>query len=541
MKTNKGKFTQGNNGFVDISSGVPAGAGGSRYSKDPGKKKTKLVIIIVSISVVVAAALGVAGFCLFNNINETNEVEETKPFTFTEQTVISGIDVTGMTLDQAKQALKQDTKKLNKPIEISIDLAGKQKKLTQDNFTYTYNIDQVVQQAYNDAIDPEKKVSKDEVRSYTVTSTVEQKSIDNNVAAIEKEIDVKPVDAYVSKFHPFSENRFEYVAQEDGREINSKDLKTKLQNAFKNGGNFCKIETEITNLPAEVTTDYLKNNIVKLASYETTSTNTANGTNNMKVALEACNGSIIDPDDVWSFNDCTGDSNQEENGYKSAHVISEGKLIDGIGGGICQASSTIYNAAIRANLDFEERYCHQWASVYVPTGLDATIDYPNLDLKIYNQNKTQVFLESEVDGSTLHVSFWGVKYGDYDEIETHNEVSDRGSSSYTVRAWRVYIKGGKEIDREELMKSTYDMDYGVMFISADYDSGSTYGESSGSDSDSGDGGNDSGGGGDNEDSGSSEVSQDEGSESSAQSAQSSDSGSAQSEQSSESAQGGTDG
>ena len=72
MKTNKGKFTQGNDGVVDISSGVPAETGGSRYSKDPGKKKTKLVIIIVSISVLVAAALGVAGFCLFNNINETN-------------------------------------------------------------------------------------------------------------------------------------------------------------------------------------------------------------------------------------------------------------------------------------------------------------------------------------------------------------------------------------------------------------------------------------------------------------------------------------
>ncbi len=540
MKVSKEKYTPGNNGFVDISSGVPTGTNGKRYSNDPGNKKTKMIIIIVSIAVVVAAALGVAGFCLFKNVNTVQAEEEaTKPFTFTDQTVISGIDVTGMTLEQAKQTLKKDVKKLNKPIEITIDLAGKTKKLNQDNFTYTYNVDQVVQQAYNDAINPEKKVSKDEVRSYTVTSTVEQKSIDNNVAAIEKEIDVSPVDAKVSKFHPFEENRFEYTAQSDGREINSKDLKTKLQNAFKNGGNFCKIETEINDLPAEVTTDYLKNNIVKLASYETTSTNTANGTHNMSVALDACNGSIIGPDEVWSFNDCTGDSNQEENGYKSAHVISEGKLIDGIGGGICQASSTIYNAAIRANLDFEERYCHQWASVYVPTGLDATIDYPNLDLKIYNKNKTQVFLESKVDGSTLKVTFWGVKYGDYDDIKTHNEISDTGSSSYTVRAWRIYLKDGKEIDREELKESTYDMDYGTMFIDADYDSGSKYADESdsgdGSDSGSGDGGGDNGGeeGGGNNDSG-----ENGGSDSASQDAQSSDSGSAQS---SESAQSGSNG
>ena len=266
----------------------------------------------------------------------------------------------------------------------------------------------------------------------------------------------------------------------------------------------------------------------------TTSTNTSNGTHNMSVALDACNGSIIGPDEVWSFNDCTGDSNQEENGYKSAHVISEGKLVDGIGGGICQASSTIYNAAIRANLDFKERYCHQWASVYVPTGLDATIDYPNLDLKIYNKNKTQVFLESEVDGSTLKVTFWGVKYGDYDDIKTHNEISDRGSSSYTVRAWRIYLKDGKEIDREELSKSTYDMDYGVMFIDADYDTGAKYSDEDESDSDDdSDEGDDGGGdeGGDND------SDEDSGSDSS-QSSQSSDSGSSQS---SESGQSGTDG
>ncbi len=538
MKSNKEKFPAGSDELVDISSGVPKGDSARRY-KNNGAGGKKKVIIIVSIAVAVVAALGVAGFCLFNSLNKQAETEEDKPFTFTDQTVISGIDVTGMTLEQAKQALQKDTKKLNKPIEITINLDGQTKKLTQDNFTYTYNIPQVVQQAYNDAMNPEKKVSKDEVRKYTVTSTVEEKSIDTNVASIEKEIDVAPKDAYVTKFHPFSENRFEYADAVDGREIDSKDLKTKLKGAFTNGGNFCKVDAVITTLPAEVTKEFLQNNIVKLSSYETTSYNTANGTNNMKVALEACNGSIIEPGDyVWSFNECTGDSNKEDNGYKPAHVISEGKIIDGVGGGICQASSTIYNAAIRANLNFEERYCHQWASDYVPTGLDATIDYPNLDLKISNPEKTQVFLESEVDGSTLHASFWGVKYGSYDEIKTHNEVSDTGSSSYTVRAWRVYLKDGKEIDREELHKSTYDMDYGVVFRSADYDSGATYGEKTESSDNSGDSG-DSGNGGNNDNSNeqsyesSSEAEQSEAPAQSEQSQQSADSG-GQSEQSSQS-------
>lgn len=505
MKYKKDNNSASPDGFVDISSGAP-GEASNRFKKD-NNKKAKKVAIIVSIVVAAVAVLGAAGFFIFNSLNKPAE-DENKPFTFTDKTLISGVDVTGMTLEQAKQTLNQNTKKLNKPIEISIDLAGTTKKLTQDNFTYTYNIDQVVQQAYKDAVNPEKKVKRDEVRSYTVTSTVQEKSINDNAAAIEKEVDKEPVDAYVSKFHPYSENRFEYVDEVNGRDLNGDDLKAKLKSSFTKGGNFCKIETQIEDKPAEVTTSFLKDNIVKLATYTTTSTNTANGTSNMSVSLDACNGSIINPgDDIWSFNDCTGDSNKEENGYKSAHVISEGKLIDGIGGGICQASSTIYNAAIRANLEIEERYCHQWASVYVPTGLDATIDYPNLDLKLSNPSKTQVFLECSVDGSTLEATFWGVKYGNYDEITTHNELSDTGSDTYTVRAWRIYLKDGKEIDREELPKSTYDMDYGVSFINADYDTGVNYMERTNSAGDSGNNGSDSNSDEEDYDSASSEAPQ----------------------------------
>ena len=99
MKSNKEKYPTGSDGLVDISSGVPGGDSSKRYKKDGAGKKKK-VIIIVSIAVAVTAALGVAGFCLFNSLNNKPEAEEDKPFTFTDQTVISGVDVTGMTLDQ---------------------------------------------------------------------------------------------------------------------------------------------------------------------------------------------------------------------------------------------------------------------------------------------------------------------------------------------------------------------------------------------------------------------------------------------------------
>lgn len=196
----------------------------------------------------------------------------------------------------------------------------------------------------------------------------------------------------------------------------------------------------------------------------------------MRVSLKACNGSVIEPGATWSFNKCTGNSNLESLGYKPAGVISNGKSDIGIGGGICQSSSTIYNAAVRANMKVEERYCHKWASSYVPTGLDATIDYGNLDLKLSNPTDYQMFLECKVVDNTLYISFWGWKSDSYDLIMTRNKLTNQGSSSYTVKAWRVYYKDGKEIDSESLGSSTYDTENGYVFIDANNDPRAKYGD-----------------------------------------------------------------
>ena len=96
--------------------------------------------------------------------------------------------------------------------------------------------------------------------------------------------------------------------------------------------------------------------------------------------------------------------------------------------------------------------------------------YPNLDLKLGNPTDCQMFIECKEVGYTLYCSIWGAKPEGYDEIRTHNELGDTGEKSYSVRAWRIYYKDGKEIDREELPKSSYDNDYGVVFSEADNDS-----------------------------------------------------------------------
>ncbi len=465
----------GNDGLMDISSGTPIAAegysdgfgAGGLSNPNGGKKK---IVIISAVAAAVVVVLGAAGVLLFQNLNKESEAaKQSEEFMYAENTVVSGVDISNRTVELAKKLLERNEDKFVTPITFDIDVNGKNFQLKEADFTYTYNIDDVLAQIKSDTEKNQLATDENGKTTYTITATVVDDSITKNVSKLCEENDSEPKNAYVTDFKPYSENRFSFEEAVNGIKVDAKDLSTKIKDGFSKGNSVSKIAAVTETLKADMDAETLESKLVKLSTYETYSTNTENGTSNMKVALSACNGSVIKPGENWSFNSCTGDSNLESNGYKSAHVISEGKIIDGIGGGICQASSTIYNAAVRANLEIEERHNHQWASSYVPTGLDATIDYPNLDLVLSNPTKYQMFLECRVEGSTLYASFWGVKSDKWDDIHTRNEVTDQGSKSYTVRAWRIYLKDGKEVDSEELFKSTYDLDYGVVFIAADND------------------------------------------------------------------------
>ena len=181
--------------------------------------------------------------------------------------------------------------------------------------------------------------------------------------------------------------------------------------------------------------------------------------------------SLKDGEYFWAVTQIDSEGNESATSEIRSFYAINGKIEQGVGGGICQASSTIYNAAIRAGLSIYERAPHEWASVYVPTGLDATIDYPNIDLKLENVSDYQVFLECKLVNYTLYATFWGVKNPDYDEIKVRNELGETKGSKYYVNAYRVYYKDGKKTGEKELPSSYYDLKNGKVFYPADNDAG----------------------------------------------------------------------
>ena len=145
---------------------------------------------------------------------------------------------------------------------------------------------------------------------------------------------------------------------------------------------------------------------LRASFYTTFSSSTSERKNNIKIAAMALNDAFIDVGGEFSFNDRVG-PRTEARGYKKAKIIFNGHFIDGIGGGVCQVSSTLYNAVLLANLPVTERFPHSLKVNYVPEGMDATVSYGTFDFKFVNSMDPPIIIHSECENGKLTITLFG--------------------------------------------------------------------------------------------------------------------------------------
>lgn len=203
-----------------------------------------------------------------------------------------------------------------------------------------------------------------------------------------------------------------------------------------------------------------------------------NRTQNIRIGAESIKGSLVQPEQILSFNATVG-HRVAAAGYKEAPVIIDGETVPGIGGGICQVSSTLYNAVLLANLKSVERNVHFYPSSYVPIGFDATVADDLLDFKFQNTGKHNLYILTEVSGDTLTVYILGSKSDRPAYDISLDSVTDKiippetiikyshalpqgvrriesnGSNGYIVSAYRRQLQNGQEISRELLHRDEY--------------------------------------------------------------------------------------
>jgi vancomycin resistance protein YoaR len=141
---------------------------------------------------------------------------------------------------------------------------------------------------------------------------------------------------------------------------------------------------------------------------------------NLKLAASKLNGAVLQPGQEWSFNEAVGERAEKE-GYKIAHVITAGEMVDGLAGGTCQISTTLFGAAFFAGLDIVKTINHSRPSAYTPLGFDATVVWPNTDLKLKNSYEFPVVVHFRVAAGEAQVEILGKKRP-YDKIVFERKV-----------------------------------------------------------------------------------------------------------------------
>ena len=413
---------------------------------------------------------------------------------------IDGIHVGGMTRDQAAMALATVPGATGaSQFSIDVNVEGYLWTISSQNVPLYRNIDEVITQAYaigrmntptirgttttpfKQRLSSVQDVLQSPVALYTVT-TYDRDTVRGITAGIAEAINREPVNASVATFDP-STKRFTFNADESGVYVDAQAIYDEVTSWLDGGVYYGTVAVTPEIRLASVTKAELMNRFGLVSSFTTKKTGNTNRTTNIALSAEAINGTTVLPGETFSFNRATGERTSAK-GYKPAAAISGGETVDEIGGGVCQTSSTLFNAVVRANLEIVSRKPHAWPSDYVPKGEDATVNWPNLDFKFRNNTDWPIFIVASCDKSnkTVTVDIYGMSLGDGVSIDLESEVvykkeppsetlyvynpslpygteeqTKKARTGYTVNTYKVYYQNGAEISREKLHTSEYKM------------------------------------------------------------------------------------
>ncbi len=426
-----------------------------RISKDYSKLHIILGIIISAI-LVTSFLL----FVIFSAYSITNSYIEALIGTdkFYNGTTVKKVDISGLNKEQAINLICEQLKKEQEKVYINVFCEDKELVISGMDFDYSYDIEKTVNLAY-DYARTGSKIKRYiyalfiKHKQFFVESIPTEDSIDKNVNFIINKFDDEDLEAHVESFNPNREIMFTYLPGKDGLKLDRNEVKdqlSKIAQQRKSGDLFLK-KHEYKNTS---TIEDAKEKTHLIGEFKTLSTNSYNSNQNMKLSMKSINGTILEPGDVFSFNGIVGDSNDPKRGFLPGASILNGNIVMAYGGGICQAATTIYGAAIRADMTILERRNHRYKSSYVPYGLDATIDYETTDLKFRNDLPYAVYIKTTMKEKVLDCKIYGPKSDKYDAIEIRSWVTDK-THGIKAEAEKMYIKDNEIIDRKELPSSSY--------------------------------------------------------------------------------------
>ena len=409
---------------------------------------------------------------------------------YAEDTIFNGIhiesiDVSGMTKEEAIQAVNNYIEEI-KNQTVTLDVAQGQKVDVQiATFSPTWKNQEII----DDVLDVAKEGNV--VQRYKAIKDIQNKGMNYN---IELDFDTEAVKTFLNdncaKYDLEMQNPklkrenggFNVIDGTNGEKLDIEASLSLIENElmadYRDGKN--EIQLPIKVVEPESKADDLMAITDILGTYTTSySTSSSNRCVNVENGCRLVNGTTLYPGEEFSFYNKIKPFTAE-NGYKEAPSYLNGGVIESFGGGICQVSSTLYNAVLRAELEVTERSNHSMIVTYVPKSADAAISENNKDFKFINTTNSPIYIEGITAGKKITFNVYGVDtrpanrtvefeseqisetIPDHD-ILTPNPGAFIGSFSvvasqhvgYKAKLWKVVYEDGVEVSREQVNSSTY--------------------------------------------------------------------------------------
>lgn len=421
------------------------------------KKKTNVLLPIAVVLFITAVAMVLM---IFGRNSYTNIINK--------GVSINNIDVSNMTTATAKSVINQQFNSQFKNKKIKMIYENKTFSIDYKSLKAHYDVNSAVEQAF-------KYAKNDGILENILKNTGIHKSrysvelkfladtsiVDHAVKRIARKIDYKPVDSTMKLVG----TTFNITNDVTGRRVDQEKLISMIKASVTPNK-----DDEVINIPVEVVDAHIKMDMLSkvntVISSFTTHFNTgdASRSSNIRIAATAVDGSVVMPGEIFSMNKAVGPRIAAK-GYQEAHVIINGQLTTGLAGGICQATTTVYNAALLANFDIVERRGHGLRVGYVKPGLDATISGDYIDLKFKNTNKYPIYIHTIIKNGTVTADIYGANEHPGLTVQLDSTVLEKIDPPKPEYVYDPTLKEGSHVVDSKSIEGMKSISYRKVFLS----------------------------------------------------------------------------
>lgn len=413
----------------------------------------KLSKILIGSAIAGGILLCVGGVSGYQYVSKLNNQLDT---TALPNTTFEGISLDGKNKKDIQAIINQKITELNQKSLTYIFQNDKQTYTWKDlgiNYKEKDIIDKIFKEQEGNAINRYKMRKQAEngelKRDYKLTPQLNTTAYESFMKDKYNETLKNPVNAELS-----IEGTTVNISQsQNGEKIDKGKLTDLTKQAITSGTS--DITLPVTLLKPERSTEDIQKMGIKevIAEYSTPMAGrNGNQSFNVNKSANTLSGVIVAPDETFSFNGRVGVTDAAH-GYKSAAVYSQGKVIQSAGGGVCQVSSTLYSAALRADLGIVSRSNHSMPVNYLPLGQDAAVADYGPDLKFKNNTGNHIYIQAFSNGGSITTRIFGTNTGK--NVEVSSQVISRTNDKITAVTYKKVTQNGEVISNGQISKSVY--------------------------------------------------------------------------------------